>query len=108
MLIALQALDGIGAGVYGVVIVALCADLTRGKGRFNALQGLIATALSLGGVLGPLGAGFLVEHLGFAVAFDVFAAVAALAAALFIVFMPETWTAPAAGPRSVAQAAAPA
>jgi hypothetical protein len=40
--------------------------------------------------MGPLVAGFLVEHLGFAVAFDVFAFLAALAAALFIVFMPET------------------
>jgi MFS family permease len=89
-LIALQALDGIGAGIYGVVVVAMCADLTRGKGRFNALQGLIATALSAGGVLGPLAAGFLVQHLGFAVAFDVFAGVAALAAGLFVVFMPET------------------
>ena len=51
-LIALQSLDGIGAGIYGVAIVAMCADLTRGRGRFNALQGLIATALSVGGVIG--------------------------------------------------------
>src|SRR5205085_4581869 len=36
-LVALQALDGIGAGIYGVAVVAMCADLTRGKGRFNAL-----------------------------------------------------------------------
>ena len=38
-LVALQALDGIGAGIYGVVIVAICADLTKGKGGFNALSG---------------------------------------------------------------------
>jgi Na+/H+ antiporter NhaD/arsenite permease-like protein len=97
MLIALQALDGIGAGIYGVVVVLICADLTRGKGRFNALLGLIATAQSLGGVLGPLGAGFLVQHLGFAAAFDVFAGVAALAAALFVGFMPQTQPAPLPG-----------
>jgi MFS family permease len=95
MLVALQALDGIGAGIYGVAIVAMCADLTRGRGRFNALQGLIATALSLGGVIGPLSAGFLVQHLGFAIAFDAFAAIAALAALLFIGWMPETRPAPA-------------
>jgi MFS family permease len=87
-LVALQALDGIGAGIYGVVIVSMCADLTRGQGGFNALQGLIATALSVGGVLGPLAAGALVQHLGFAVAFDVFAA--AVAALVFIGLMPET------------------
>ena len=56
---ALQTLDGIGAGIYGVVIVAMCADLTRGKGGFNTLSGMIATALAVGGVAGPLGAGFL-------------------------------------------------
>jgi predicted MFS family arabinose efflux permease len=90
MLIALQALDGIGAGIYGVAIVAMCADLTRGKGGFNALSGLIATALSVGGVIGPIGSGFLVQHLGFKMAFYAFAGVAAVAALLFIVFMPET------------------
>ena len=89
-LVALQALDGIGAGVYGVAVVAVCADLTRGKGRFNALQGVIATAQSVGGVAGPLTAGFLAQYLGFAAAFRVFAAVAALAALLYICFMPET------------------
>jgi MFS family permease len=90
MLVALQTLDGIGAGIYGVVIVAICADLTRGTGRFNALQGLIATALSAGGVLGPVLAGFMVQYLGFAAAFYLFAAVAAVAALVFMLFMPET------------------
>jgi predicted MFS family arabinose efflux permease len=90
MLVALQTLDGIGAGIYGVVIVAICADLTRGTGRFNALQGLIATALSAGGVIGPALAGFVVQYLGFAAAFYLFAAVAAVAALVFVLFMPET------------------
>src|SRR5262249_9224320 len=89
-LVALQALDGIGAGIYGVVVVAMCADLTRGKGGFNTLQGLIATALCAGGVLGPLVSGFLAQYLGYKAAFWVFAGVAAVAAALFLGFMPET------------------
>lgn len=90
VLVALQTLDGIGAGIYGVVIVAICADLTRGKGRFNALQGLIATALSAGGVLGPLVAGYVAQDLGFAAAFDIFAGIAAVGAAVFLIAMPET------------------
>jgi MFS family permease len=89
-LVALQALDGIGAGIYGVAVVAVCADLTRGRGGFNALQGLIATALSLGGVIGPLAAGLLVRYLGYAAAFQAFAAVAAVAAGVFVLLMPET------------------
>ena len=80
-LIALQTLDGIGAGIYGVVVVAICADLTRGKGGFNALSGVIATALAVGGVLGPLGTGALTQHLGYGAAFGVFAAIAALGGA---------------------------
>jgi len=90
MLVALQALDGIGAGVYGVVIVAICADLTKGKGGFNALSGMIATALAIGGVIGPLGAGFLAERLGYNGFFYVFAGIAVVAALLFLTLMPET------------------
>jgi predicted MFS family arabinose efflux permease len=94
MLIALQTLDGIGAGIYGVVIVAICADLTKGKGGFNALSGIVANALAVGGVVGPLGAGFAAEHLGYNGFFYVFAGIAAVAAILFITLMPETGSGP--------------
>ena len=90
MLVVLQTLDGIGAGIYGVVIVAMCADLTKRQGGFNALAGMIATALAIGGVIGPLAAGFLAQHLGYNGFFYVFAAIAAVAAALFLGLMPET------------------
>src|SRR5262249_51593638 len=56
-LVALQSLDGIGAGIYGVVIVAICADLTRGRGGFYLLPGVVATAVGAGGGLWPLGCG---------------------------------------------------
>jgi MFS family permease len=90
VLVALQTLDGIGAGVYGVAVVAMCADLTRGKGGFNALQGMLATALAVGGVIGPLGAGWLADHLGYNGFFLTFAGIAAVAAAVFLLGMPET------------------
>ena len=38
-LVAVQLLDGIGAGIFGVVSVLVVADLTRGTGRFNLTQG---------------------------------------------------------------------
>jgi MFS family permease len=88
--VVLQTLDGIGAGIYGVVITVMCADLTREKGGFNTLQGLLATALAVGGLLGPLLAGPLVQYLGFAAAFQAFAGIAAVGAVLFMVGMPET------------------
>jgi MFS family permease len=89
-LVALQSLDGIGAGIYGVAIVAICADLTRGKRGFNTLMGMVATALAIGGVIGPILAGLLVDRLGFALAFDVFALIGVAAATVFVVLMPET------------------
>jgi MFS family permease len=86
----LQALDGIGAGIYGVAVVALAADLTRGKGRFNSLMGIFATAVALGGVVGPLITGVLVQHLNFRPTFYAFALLAAFAALIFTMMVPET------------------
>lgn len=86
----LQTLDGIGAGIYGVAVAAVSADLTRGKGGFNTLMGLFATALAVAGVVGPLISGLLVQHLGFRVTFYVFAGLAAIGAAVFTKSVPET------------------
>ncbi len=86
----LQGLDGVGAGIYGVAVVAMSADLTRRSGRFNSLMGVFATALAAGGVLGPLISGFLVQHLGFHTTFYSFACTAALGAAWFLLLVPET------------------
>jgi MFS family permease len=79
----LQGLDGIGAGIYGVVVIALAADLTHGRGRFNTLAGLFATALAVGGVVGPLASGFLVQHFGFRVTLYAFALLAVIGAVVF-------------------------
>ena len=94
-LVLLQGLDGIGAGIYGVAVVAFSADLTKGRGGFNTLMGLFATALAVGGVAGPILSGVLVQHLGFRIAFGAFAVLAALGAALFTFLVPETSPGPA-------------
>lgn len=88
----LQGLDGIGAGIYGVAVAAMSAGLTRGKGGFNTLMGLFATAVAIGGVAGPVVSGLLVQHLGFRMAFFAFASLAALGALIF------TWLVPGATP----------
>jgi MFS family permease len=88
-LVYLQGLDGIGAGIYGVAAVALAADITRGKGGFNVLNSLFATALAVGGVLGPLVSGSLVEHFGFRATFGTFAFLALFGAVVFTKFVPD-------------------
>ncbi len=90
--VLLQALDGIGAGIYGVAIVALTADLTKGRGRFNTMMGLFATALGIGAVVGPLIAGLLEQHFGFKLSFLWFAALATVGALVFWWAVPETRT----------------
>jgi hypothetical protein len=43
-----QILDGVGAGIFGAAEVLIIADLTRGTGRFNLMQGAVANATGLG------------------------------------------------------------
>jgi MFS family permease len=93
----LQGLDGIGAGIYGVIVIALAADLTRGRGRFNALAGVFATAVACGGVVGPMISGVFLQHFGFRDTFYAFALVATIGALVFMSLVPETRDASRAG-----------
>lgn len=88
--VVLQSLDGIGAGIFGVAIMAFAADLTRGKGRFNSLLGILATAQGIGAVAGPVLSGLLLQHMGFRTTFLFFAALALGAAILLQAGVPET------------------
>jgi MFS family permease len=64
-LIAIQMLDGIGAGIFGVVSVLVIADLTQGTGRFNVTQGAITTAQGIGAALSTLVAGVITSAAGY-------------------------------------------
>jgi predicted MFS family arabinose efflux permease len=90
LLIAIQVLDGIGAGIFGVVSVLVIADLTRGTGRFNLTLGAITTAVGIGAALSQVIAGSIVHHMGFRTGFLFLAAVASAALAILYFFMPET------------------
>jgi MFS family permease len=90
LLIAIQILDGVGAGVFGVVSVLIIADLTRGTGRFNLAQGAIGAAVGIGASLSQSVAGGVVRHFGFDAGFLFLAVVAGAAALMFGLLMPET------------------
>ena len=89
-LIAIQILDGVGAGIFGVVSVLVIADLTQGTGRFNLTLGAISTAVGIGASLSQVIAGSIVHHLGFNAGFLFLAAVASAAFGILYFFMPET------------------
>ena len=89
-LIAVQVLDGVGAGIFGVASVLVVADLTRGTGRFNLTNGAIGTATSLGASLSHVVSGLIVQHVGYDAAFLALSAVASIAAGCLWIAMPET------------------
>ncbi|KQQ31373.1 MFS transporter [Methylobacterium sp. Leaf123] len=90
-LVAVQCLDGVGAGIYGALFPIVVADLTRGTGRFNVAQGAVATAQGLGAALSATLAGVVIVGAGYSAAFLVLAAIAAAGFALYLLFMPETF-----------------
>jgi predicted MFS family arabinose efflux permease len=89
-LIAIQILDGIGAGIFGVVSVIVVADIARGTGRFNLIQGAINTGVSIGASISNLMTGFIVKRSGYNSGFVVLAMIAAVALASLLFAMPET------------------
>jgi MFS family permease len=89
-LVAIQVLDGVGAGIFGVVSILVIADLTQGSGRFNVTLGAIAAAVGIGASLSQTIAGAIVHHFSFNTGFLFLAAIAAAAFGILYTFMPET------------------
>ena len=89
-LVAVQCLDGVGAGIYGALIPVIVADLTRGTGRFNVSQGAIATAQGVGAAISATIAGLIIVNFSYAHAFMVLAGIAGLGFVLYLLLMPET------------------
>jgi len=101
-LIAVQLLDGVGAGIFGVLTPLVTADLMRGTGRYNLALGVIATAHGIGASLGSLAAGLIVDRCGYAAAFLALGGIAGIAAAALLLLMPETARLPSSRSRRIA------
>ena len=69
MLITLEILDGIGAGILSVAGPAAIADLTYGGGRTQTAMGGVQTIQSLASAGSALAGGYLVHYFGWAGAF---------------------------------------
>ncbi len=88
-LISLQVIDGLGAGIYGVLLIVMMADLGRGTGHFNLLQGTTYSAVGLGMALSNVLGGFVVKQAGYSAAFMTLAGVGTLATVFFGYFVQE-------------------
>lgn len=94
-LVVVQALDGVGAGIFGALFPVVIADLTKGTGRFNIAQGAVSTAQGLGGALSAGLAGAVIVAAGYDVAFWMLAGIALVGLIAYATVMPETRPAPA-------------
>ena len=89
-LIAVQLLDGVGAGIYQALTPLIISDMMRGTGRFNLAQGAVATTQGIGASISALAVGVVVDRFGYAVSFLALGAAAAIAFIVFFALMPET------------------
>ena len=89
-LVAIQLLDGVGAGIFGALFFIVVADLTKGTGHYNLAQGASGSCWGLGAALSNFVAGFIVNAFGFSAAFLFLSACALGAFFLFSLGVPET------------------
>lgn len=75
-MIMVQILDGVGAGVTGVIIPILLAMILKGSGHINAGFAFVMTSGGIGGALSTAFAGFIVKHYGYFYAYATLALVA--------------------------------
>ncbi|TWB69757.1 putative MFS family arabinose efflux permease [Nitrospirillum amazonense] len=97
-LVAVQLLDGVGAGIHGALTPLVAADLMRGTGRYNLALGVIATVQGVGAAVSGLAAGMLVDHFGYRLTFLALGAAAAMALATLAATFPETASGPETAP----------
>ena len=90
ILIAIQILDGVANAIFGVVSILVVADRTRATGRFNLVQGSLATAVGLGAALSNTFGGKLIQHFSYRVSFLSLGGIAALAFLVLWLAIPET------------------
>jgi MFS family permease len=69
LLVAVQALDGVSAAMFGVMLPLVAANLTLGTERFNLCMGVLGLAAAGGATLSTLLAGLIADHFGTTTAF---------------------------------------
>ena len=90
LLVAIQLLDGVSGAIINVLTVLVITDLTTGTGRFNIAQGAVGTAIGIAASLSTSIFGFVFQLFDRWAGFLSIATVAAVAAGLAWLFLPET------------------
>jgi MFS family permease len=99
-MVLVQALDGLAAASFGVMVPLVTSDVAGRSGHFNLSLGLIGLAIGIGSTLGTPLAGWIADDYGRATAFAGLALIGSLAFFLVWGAMPETRPAEAAAAAS--------
>jgi len=94
LLIGAQAISGVSAAVFGVMLPLLAADFTRGTSHFNLCMGALGLAVAAGAAISTSLGGWVADAAGLHVAFFALGAVGAVGMLLLCVALPETREAP--------------
>lgn len=89
-LLMIQLLDGVSAGIFGVVAVIIVSDLATGTGRFNFLLGVLGLCVGIGSSLSNLIAGLITTTYGFYFGFISLAIIAAIGLFTYSFALKET------------------
>jgi MFS family permease len=96
LVVAVQALDGIGGACFGIMVPLIVSDVAARTGHFNLSLGFVGFGVGIGATLSTPAAGWLADHFGMRLAFFFLAAVGLAAVALVSAAMPETRPTPEA------------
>jgi MFS family permease len=89
-LIAGQAVSGVSAAAFGVLLPLLAADLTLGTAHFNLCMGILGLAVYVGAAASTTLSGGIADSAGMEVAFLTLAGIGAVGFAIVWLVMPET------------------
>lgn len=89
-LVPVQALEGAGGAIFGMMLPLIAADLTRGGSFFTSCMALFGLASSLGTAVSTSLAGWIADRFGRPITYLVLASIGAIAMAVLWRWMPET------------------
>jgi MFS family permease len=90
LVLPIQALDGIAASCFGVMVPLVVSDIAGRSGHFNLCLGFVGLAIGVGATFSTIAAGWVTDHFGDPLAFAGMALVGLAATLLVGIAMPET------------------
>jgi MFS family permease len=89
-IVAFQALDGIAAASFGILVPLVTSDIAKRSGHFSLTLGIVGIAIGIGATLSTALAGWIGDRFGDPAAFLSLAAIGLLGTLLVLVGMRET------------------